>query len=121
MAWTSAGRLQKPRADCVREVPPGIFAFGLGPFGVYATMPIILGETHWTNEGQGGERVQDATGLRPGLRASITAFSFSKIAVHFTADLRYLVTPETMLITGGTSEPMSYGGWSTGFAFNFVL
>jgi hypothetical protein len=84
-------------------------------------MPIIKGETYVTFQGNSHQDEAAANGIRPGLRFALSAFSIGPIALQVTADLRYLLSEEVMPYSGGTTAASSYGGWSSGFAFNFIL
>jgi hypothetical protein len=102
-------------------VEPGLILLGTGPFSLYATMPIIKGEAYITLQGNSHQDEAPATGVRPGLRFSLSAFELGPIALQITADLRYLISEEAMPYYGGDVTPSSYHGWSSGFAFNFIL
>lgn len=101
-------------------VEPAIGA-NVGPVYAGFMLAVISGTSHVQLAGNTHTDEVNARGYRPGGRFAVGLFEIKSITFKLVADLRYLITPDVMLINGGGATPQSYGGWSTVFALNATL
>lgn len=100
---------------------PALALYANGPIYLGATLALIDGTTHLQLSNQNSTNEQDSRGLRPGLRLAVGLLPVGPVTLKLSLDVRYLMTEETMLVSGGGTTPESYGGLSTALSLSFVL
>jgi hypothetical protein len=100
---------------------PALALYANGPIYLGATVALINGSTHLQLATQSSAGEQDALGIRPGLRLAVGILPVGPVTLKLSVDVRYLMTQETTLVTGGGTTPESYGGLSSAVSLSFVL
>ncbi len=95
-------------------IEPGV-GISIGPLYTAFTLAVISGETSLKHDSNLSTARASGTGYRPGGRVALGLFTKDPVTFKLVVDVRYLMTPDSMLFGGGGASPESYGGWSAVF------